>query len=89
MKKIILSFFLLVSFAEAANNSQATFADIKEAVYKLIIQNNTNKNKTKELDSKFDNLNSTISKKDADFLENYIDKYVMSNEKTIQNIKQK
>ena len=87
MKKIIVSLSAIVCLANASDSSQATFGDIKEAVYKLIILNKTNIDKTERLDGKFNKLNKSISTTKKDFLDNYIEHYVASNEEILKDIK--
>ncbi len=72
----------------AGDNSQASFADIKEAVYKLILQNKEHSNKTVKLDSRLavieDNYNQKIaSSNKKDTLDAYIEKFVESNKSNI------
>lgn len=81
MKKIIFSTFLLTfalsSISSASEDSQATFGDIKEAVYKLILIN-----------KKRDKIDEVLKHTRKDAYDNYINAYVSKNKKILVAIKQ-
>lgn len=76
LKKIAFLICLSFSYLLAGDNSQATLGDIKEAVYKLIIENKRNAQKKEMLHAIVIN-----TKNDA-----YIKKYADDNEAIIKKL---
>ena len=86
MHKIMTSLILAVIFANVVNagdNSQATLGDIKEAVYKLIVQNKTGDKRASKFESTLSNFkvasDQMIGERDKDYLDLHIERFVNRN----------
>jgi len=95
--KVVFLIFMVFLNVElfGGNNSQATLGDIKEAVYKLIIEsklsNSTKSNTYKKIDGRIEKLettnNSIFIKSEEDNLDKYIAKFVSLNKAILPNLK--
>ncbi|MFA6195369.1 MAG: hypothetical protein WC656_01840 [Sulfurimonas sp.] len=96
MHKSLLLAVLLSSLnvaVYAGDNSQATLGDVKEAVYKLIVQNKANTDKSNLIDARVENIENTTKESQAkankkDEIDMYISSFVSKNEQALQKIKQ-
>lgn len=86
MRKISLALIFIFGLnisLMAGENSRATFGDIKEAVYKLIILNKKNMEHTDKLDSKVNTLDITakniLDSHKEDKYDRFIAKFVTEN----------
>lgn len=93
MMKLNRSILSLVAIAAitanlfAGDNSQASFADIKEAVYKLIVNGKDNSIKVTSIESRLASLESDYSKRinvasQKDKTDLFIEDFVKKNEKS-------
>lgn len=74
MKKVLIVLVLMANFSFGASGNQASIADLKEAVYKLILLNEKNKPRTTKVVYK-----PLVTKKS--YLDKYIKSYVQKNKK--------
>ncbi len=72
MKKILIGLVLMANLSFGATGNQASIADLKEAVYKLILLNEKNKPRTTKVVYK-----PLVTKKS--YLDKHIKQYVQKN----------
>ena len=74
MKKILIATVLMANFSFGASGTQASIADLKEAVYKLILLNEKNRPRTTKVVYK-----PLVTQKS--YLDKHIKSYVQKNKK--------
>lgn len=102
MYKIVFALFLLFNLVYANDNTQATLGDVKEAVYKLIVQNKKIIERANETDSKSLVTQTRVTKMEStskemldlesnstDNIDRFIDNYALTNADVLLKIANK
>jgi hypothetical protein len=87
----LIAFIFSASILSAGDNSQASFADVKEAVYKLIVKNKESIDKTDKVEARVSGMENNyneivkLTKRDRDSFDVYIEQFVKKNEQILSS----